>query len=262
MKAFIGVLTWVRGFLLMLFVVPWTVSFSIFTLICCFIGLGEFAYKLDGRIWGKGLLWLMGAHWDIRGVENLPNDGRGYLFLFNHTSYVDIIVMLAALPKVPKFGAKIELFKIPFFGAAMSALGTLKITRESRQKVLKLYEEAKSRVEAGEVFALAPEGTRQSGGELGRFKKGPFLFAIHSEMPVVPLLIVGAEQIQPKGNFMMGVGRKWIQPLVVQILPPVQGRDYSQETISEFQEQVRASMEPQYKQIQQELNLKFNEYRP
>lgn len=223
----------------------------------CLLGVRDFVYRLDGVIWARFLLWVTGIKMEVRGIENLPKDDRGFLFLFNHTSYIDIIAMLGGLPKIPQFGAKIELFKIPFFGTAMRALGTLPIARNNRNEVLRLYKEAKQRVDQGEVFALAPEGTRQTGGMLGRFKKGPFIFAIQAEMSVVPVLIVGAEQIQPKGSYLMNVGSKWTRQLILQILPRVHGSDFSSETIDDFQKEVRLIMEPKYEELQKELGVNY-----
>ncbi len=68
----------------------------------------------------------------------------------------------------------------------MELCGVLPIDRGNRNKVMKVYENAIARVNRGEAFALAPEGTRQKQVELGRFKRGPFEFAINAQMDIVP----------------------------------------------------------------------------
>lgn len=240
---------------MMFFIVITTVIFSIYSIFVAVVFRApDFAFLTDRYLWGNTNLFLAGVKLDVRGKENLPPKGEGYLYLFNHTSYMDIIAMITGLPVIPKFGAKIELFKIPFFGSAMRALGNLPIARDNRTEVLQLYKETEARAHKGECFALAPEGTRQRGGQLGRFKKGPFIFAMGAKIPVVPLVIVGAEQVQPKGSFLMNVG-KWRRTIVLQIQKPVDASLYSQETLTEFQEKVRNQMAEDYERIQKEMGI-------
>ncbi|MCB0407087.1 MAG: 1-acyl-sn-glycerol-3-phosphate acyltransferase [Bdellovibrionales bacterium] len=248
--------TFIRGLIMMFYITISTLFFSVLSILISLIFRApDLAFEIDRYFWGRVALWLSGIQVEVRGLENLPQDGRGYLFLFNHTSYTDIIAMISWLPKMPRFGAKIELFKIPFFGAAMHSLGHIPIARDNRREVLKLYEEAGARVAKGVVFALAPEGTRQSGGELGKFKRGPFIFAVGAKMKVVPLLIVGAEQVQPKGSFLMNVGR-WTRKIILQIQPSIDATEYTLENLSLLQERTKEQMAPQYQQLQKELGYK------
>jgi 1-acyl-sn-glycerol-3-phosphate acyltransferase len=248
-------MTYIRGVVMMVYIVLATLVFSLLTLfLAVVVRAPDFAFQVNKYLWGRVILKLIGVRLEVRGQENLPQNARGYLYLFNHTSYMDIIAMISGLPKIPKFGAKIELFSIPFFGSAMRALGNLPIARDQRHEVLKLYKEAEARVDRGEVFALAPEGTRQSGGQLGRFKKGPFIFAVGAKMPIVPLVIVGAEQVQPKGSFLMNVGQ-WTRTIVLQILPPIDAAAFANEKIEVLQEVTKAAMAKEYARIQQELNV-------
>ena len=249
-------LTFIRGVVCMWFIFFTTLIFSITSIILSVVFKAPgLAWKINRWCWGWPNVILAGVRLEVRGEENLPPDGQGFLYLFNHTSYMDIIAMITGLPKIPSFGAKIELFSIPFFGPAMRAIGNLPIARDNRDEVLKLYKETEARAHKGECFALAPEGTRQKGGELGRFKKGPFIFALGAGIPVVPLVIVGAEQVQPKGSFLMNVGNKWSRTIVLQIQKPVDAKKYSQETITDFQNVVKAQMDKDYQAIQKELGL-------
>lgn len=251
-------MTYVRGLIMMIYIVVATLVFSVLTIVISMVfRKPDLAFEIDRHLWGRVILWLVGVKLDVRGVEKLPQDGRGYLYLFNHTSYMDIIAMISGLPKIPKFGAKIELFKIPFFGAAMRSLGHIPIARDQRAEVLKLYKEAEVRVDHGECFALAPEGTRQSGGVLGRFKKGPFIFALGAKMPLVPLVIAGAEQVQPKGAFLMNVGQ-WKRTIVLQILDPISTVGLEDSAIPMLQDKAREAMAREYDRLQIEMNLKFN----
>jgi len=106
-------------------------------------------------MWAKPILWMSGVKLEIRGTENLQGSPKGFLILFSHSSNFDIPVLFR-LPHSFRFAAKIELFKIPFFGKAMAMCGVLPIDRGDRDKVMKIYENAIARVERGECFALAP----------------------------------------------------------------------------------------------------------
>jgi 1-acyl-sn-glycerol-3-phosphate acyltransferase len=94
---------------------------------------------LDGMIrnlWARRVMWLANVKMEVRGAENMPKTKEGFLVLFNHTSHVDIIALYGYLPRIVRFGAKIELFRIPFFGKAMLKMGAIPIDRHLREKVL------------------------------------------------------------------------------------------------------------------------------
>ncbi len=175
-------------------------------------------------IWSYPLLFFSGAKVEVRGRENVAPDGKGFLILFNHSSLMDIPLLYFYFPRSFRFGAKIELFKIPFFGKAMELCGVLPIDRGNRSKVMKVYENAISRVNNGEAFALAPEGTRQKEARLGKFKRGPFEFGINAQMDLIPVVVAGAYDLLPKKSFLPGAGQ-WRHKVILQILPrvPTQG---------------------------------------
>lgn len=204
-----------------------------------------------GTLWVKPILWLSGTKLTVRGQENWPS-GRGFLVTFNHTSWVDILVLAAGLPGVPRFGAKIELYSIPLFGRAMRNVGMLPIERHNRNKVLQLYREAGERAANGEFFALAPEGTRQADLSLGRFKQGPFLFAIGAQIPIVPVVIAGAREVMPKASWLLNP-YCWRRQVLMEILPPVDTAGLNEEQVPRLQEQVRQAMDVVYTRLKTEL---------
>lgn len=202
-------------------------------------------------LWAKPILFLTGTEVELRGAENWPR-GRGFLILFNHTSWVDIIVLAAELPGVPRFGAKIELYSIPFFGRAMRNVGMLPIERNNRTKVLQVYREAEARAANGEFFALAPEGTRQADRTLGRFKQGPFLFAVGAQMPLLPVVIAGAREVMPKASWLLNPW-SWRRKVLVEILPAIYTEGFNESHVPALQGQVKQMMEPVYERLKAEL---------
>lgn len=209
-------------------------------------------------IWSRPLLWVMGVRVDIRGYENGAREGKGFLILFNHTSLLDILVLYGYMPRPFRFGAKIELFKVPFFGKAMEACGVLPIDRGNRTQVMRVYESAIARINNGECFALAPEGTRQDSTELGKFKRGPFEFAINAQMDVVPVIIMGILNVLPKHSIWINIG-KWRRKVILQITPPVSASVFataemvSPEALDKFQSQVRGQMASVFLDLKAEL---------
>jgi 1-acyl-sn-glycerol-3-phosphate acyltransferase len=203
-------------------------------------------------LWSMPIILGSGTRVEVRGKEAFGDSPQGFLILFNHSSLMDIPVLYSYFPRSFRFGAKIELFKIPFFGKAMELCGVLPIDRANRNKVMKVYENAIARVNNGEAFALAPEGTRQKEATLGRFKRGPFEFAINAQMDIVPAVIAGAYDVLPRDGFLVGAG-KFRNKIIVQILPRVPTKGITIEQVDDLLERVRTPMNEAYVQLNEEL---------
>lgn len=186
--------------------------------------------------WAHWSLMLFGVEVKFIGQEKLPPGA--YLGLFNHTSNFDILAIQSLIPRI-RFGAKIELFRIPIFGNAMAAAKALPIARAKRSEVMKVYDEAQSRFAKGECFILSPEGTRQVEEKLGPFKAGPFLFAIAGQVPLVPIALKGASKIQPKGTLLPN-SKQWKSTIEVIIGDPIPTTSLTQESRKLLQEQALA----------------------
>lgn len=175
------------------------------------------------KAWAKSCCSIFGVKIDLIGAEKIPT--CGILYVFNHTSYFDIFAISGSLIGV-RYGAKIELFKVPILGAGMRLSGVLPIARNKREEVLKVYQQAEKRLAAGERFALAPEGTRQHQEKLAPFKSGPFIFAINAKAPIVPLVIKGALDVMPRSSFLPNLG-KLRRTITIEVLDPVPTSAYS-----------------------------------
>ena len=198
-------------------------------------------------LWGRTTEWAFNLHVHREGDENLPNEGC--LFIFNHTSHFDIITIYGQLKKSARFGAKIELFKIPLFGRILRAGGMLPIARSNREGVLKLYEESIVRVKNGESFLLAAEGTRQKSPGVGeRFKSGPFIFAINGQFPIVPVVLKGVTDCLPKGQLLACTDR-WRHDVKLKFLPPISTAGLTVDDRARLQEEVRALMIAAYEKM-------------
>lgn len=168
------------------------------------------------RVWCGFILGWFSIRIEVDG--DLPE--FGCVVLFNHKSFVDIFALVKAFRGM-NFGAKTELFRIPFFGWAIKSFGVLVIDRSNRKKTIQQYEKSLDNLRRGDRVALAPEGTRNSTPQaLLPFKTGPFLFAVQAQVPIVPVLISDAAAVWPKGSLLPAL-RHWSYTVKVRILPAI-----------------------------------------
>ena len=159
------------------------------------------------KMWAQWLIWSTGIQYDVTGLENLEQDNK-YIFMSNHESALDILLGVACIPYKIVFLAKKELFRIPVFGWAMQAAGMIKIDRQNPERARKSVDEAVHRLIHSSFSTLIyPEGTRSETGDLLPFKKGGFILAIRSQLPIVPVTIIGAGDVLSKGSFTINQGQ-------------------------------------------------------
>jgi 1-acyl-sn-glycerol-3-phosphate acyltransferase len=152
------------------------------------------------KIWARWVVWSTGIQYEIDGLDNLNLD-KQYIFMSNHESALDIVLGLAAIPFNIVFLAKKELFRVPIFGWAMNSAGMIKIDRQNPEIARKSVSEAvETLIQSSFSTLIYPEGTRSNGEELLPFKKGGFILAIRTQLPVVPITILGAGNVLPKGT--------------------------------------------------------------
>ena len=179
-------------------------------------------YHVLPRWWSKVVLFFSFVRVRVHNREN-GLDGKPHIFVANHLSWYDVPVLSSFLPRA-KFVAKQELFKLPIFGKAMTAVGMVPIQREKRKAAFGSYDFAARSVRNGNSIVVFPEATRGKGYELREFKKGPFVLAIAAGATIVPVIIHGAHDVLPRDSFLVRPRR-----VDVHLLEPisVEGLDYS-----------------------------------
>ncbi len=190
---------------------------------------------------------IFNVHVVVTGEENLGDEGA--ILLFNHASLFDITAIFTATQKVARFGAKVELFKVPIFGSAMRRVGILPIARNDREKVIQVYHEARERTLNGESFVLAPEGTRMDKPQIGPFKSGPFIFAINAQIPVLPVIVKGACEVLPKHTLFINM-HQWRSYIHVCFLPRIETVGLTFEDRDDLKGRVRKMMVEAFENIQ------------
>jgi 1-acyl-sn-glycerol-3-phosphate acyltransferase len=163
----------------------------------------------------------------IEGVENIP---PGVCILAaNHISNVDPLAFVPAIPRRVSLLVKKELFRIPILSTAMRMAKFVPVDRGDKEAAAASVDVAVRVLKEGLSFAVYPEGTRSSDGRLRPFKKGTFVMAILSGVPIVPVSISGAQHLMKKGEWTMQPGE-----VVVRFGPAVDASEYTMERRSEL----------------------------
>ena len=160
---------------------------------------------LMAMIWGNINLWAAGVKVNISGLENLDGSGP-YIFVSNHQGWFDIFAALGKLPVRFSWLAKVELFRIPILGLAMSRAGYIPIDRNDHRKAMTSMHRAAEIIRGGTSVFIFPEGTRSEDGVIKDFKKGAFMLAAKSQQPVVPISISGSYRILLKNDWKIHPG--------------------------------------------------------
>ena len=164
------------------------------------------AYDLS-RLWATINLALCGVHVDgTRRARLDPTEP--YVFMSNHASHFDVLAVVAALPEFQlRWVAKRELADIPIFGWAMRRAGHVIIDRSNPEQALESLRAARTMMDAGISVMIFPEGTREGHDhDLLPLKKGGFLLALETGVPIVPIAVRRSREVLPRGDWRIRSG--------------------------------------------------------
>jgi 1-acyl-sn-glycerol-3-phosphate acyltransferase len=157
---------------------------------------------------------VLGVRLHVEGLERLPSGSC--IVVANHASYLDGIVMKAALPPRFSFVIKREAASLPVAGFLLRRIGSEFVDRHSeggrRRDAMRVIR----RAEEGEALVFFPEGTFDEVPGLKRFHIGAFAAAVRGAMPLVPVVIHGARRALPNRALIVRPGR-----VRVEILAPI-----------------------------------------
>jgi putative phosphoserine phosphatase/1-acylglycerol-3-phosphate O-acyltransferase len=161
------------------------------------------------------------------------------VFVFNHQSNIDPIVVLNLVRHGVTGIAKAEAKKIPLFGPMFQLGGVAFVERGNSSQARSALEPAIDKiVNDGLSLMISPEGTRSRTPKLGPFKKGAFHIAMQAGVPMVPIVLRGAGEVMRRGDRTIRQGA-----VEVVVLPPVDTSDWRPKTVGEHVEQVRGEFE-------------------
>lgn len=151
--------------------------------------------------------------------RNLPSGPC--VVVANHASYLDGVVLKAALPARFSFVIKKEVSRVPLAGLMLRRIGSEFVDRFNRHAGGMDTRRLLKAADSGQALAFFPEGTFLKEPGLGKFHTGAFAIATRADLPVVPISITGTRQILPSGRWLPHPGRIQIQ--VLPALVPMSG---------------------------------------
>jgi 1-acyl-sn-glycerol-3-phosphate acyltransferase len=152
------------------------------------------AIKAACVAWTTSIINYLNLTIDIENPENLPTEGP-IVYVANHQSYSDILVLLNVVKHQTGFIAKEELKKIPVFSGWIRRIRSLFISRGDARASLKTINEGAELVREGFSLIIFPEGTRSRGNEMAEFKHGSLKLATKAKATVVPITLKGTYKL-------------------------------------------------------------------
>ena len=177
---------------------------------------------------------LIGLKLEIKGEHHLWSD-RPAVFVFNHQSNVDMVIIARLLRRDISGVGKKEIRDLPLIGRLLELSGVVLIDRRDTERAIETMKTLVDtmRIE-GKSVCMSPEGTRSITPKLAPFKKGAFHLAMQAGVPVVPIVIQNSSDIMPKGDMIYRPAT-----IRVEVLPPIDTRSWSADTIEEHVDSVR-----------------------
>ena len=168
--------------------------------------------------WSRLALRLCGFRLRIEGLENLSGVRSGIL-VANHASYIDPVVLMAAIPSDFRFIAKRRLADYPLIGTVIRKAGHATIEKADVSQRLAGAEEIATLLRNDDLLMIFPEGTFFRPEGLLPFRLGAFRAAVDRGRPIVPVAIRGTRHILPDGTWLFRHGS-----IVITIGVPLQPR--------------------------------------
>ena len=137
--------------------------------------------------------------YEFHGHEHLKK-GKSYIYVSNHTSFLDLPGIRLLIPGEFRPIAKKELLKLPVFGLIVKT-GTIVVDRSNAQSRKQSIERMRETLSHGIPALIFAEGTQNRTKEiLQPFKDGAFRIAVDSQQPIVPMVVIGAGKLMPPGT--------------------------------------------------------------
>jgi 1-acyl-sn-glycerol-3-phosphate acyltransferase len=192
-----------------------TVLLSILSAVAAVVDRSGFLYLLVARVWSRLGLILFGARVKVHGTENIQK-GHNYVYVANHSSYMDIPILIGCIPDNVRLTLRSTLTRIPIWGWALMISPFIILDRSDAAKAQRSIRKAIDVMRHASVIVF-PEGTRSPNGEMQSFKRGAFHLAREAGSAILPVAVIGAYDLLPRNKILP----KWGQRAEIRIGKPI-----------------------------------------
>jgi len=191
-----------------------------------------------GKLVGYTLVRLSGATLRLQDRDRI-DQAFPAIYVANHTSTLDAFLSIWLCPVGGCGVVKKEVARIPFFGQLYQLSGHLMLDRSQHDKAVAALARTAALVRSRRLgIWIMPEGTRSKNALLGPFKPGFVHLAIATSLPVVPVIIQGAQRVWPNGTL-----RITPSTIAIRVLEPIRTEAWKSETAQAHAQQVRDVMQ-------------------
>jgi 1-acyl-sn-glycerol-3-phosphate acyltransferase len=148
----------------------------------------------------KVYMAMVGCRIRVVGREHMA--GGAKIYVSNHTSYFDVLALMAALGVDYRFVAKMEVHLMPFIGTFMRRMNHYAFDRSDSQARLRQAEEMEETLRRGESVFVFPEGTFTPETGVRPFQLGAFKAAVSTGAPIVPVSLRGTRKFLRDGTYL------------------------------------------------------------
>ncbi|HEX2081349.1 MAG TPA: lysophospholipid acyltransferase family protein [Longimicrobium sp.] len=212
---------------MLLCMVAATVFYGSTAVLLALFGVRGHIFVMWSRQWARIALWGSGSKAVAHGMENVV-PGEPFILVANHLSWFDVFAIAKLLRVDFHFVAKKELEKVPLFGLAWRVAGHISIDRSNRERAVQSLRRAGEQMRAQRsVVVIFAEGTRSRTGRLQPFKKGAFVLAHKTGIPIIPTVVTGSFDIMRPDTFI-------VRPATIHVYfePPVSPQGLSVEELT------------------------------
>ncbi len=192
------------------------------------------------RRWCDGIVRDVGIEVDAEGLGTIGT--RPSVVVANHASLLDVPVLGSALDIDYRWVAKQQLFRVPLVGWHLWACGHIAVDRNKGGNLHRMQEQVEQVLSAGGSVVFFPEGTRSPDGAMRDFRAGAFACAVKAEVPVLPVVLDGTEQLLTKGSleFPRAANKRVRLRVLDRIVAPAEGEPMERARV--LREQTRRQM--------------------
>jgi lysophosphatidate acyltransferase len=203
-------------------------------------GYGGLSQHVTGRFFAWAVWLTCGVSFYIVDPENILGRTRPAVFVGNHQTELDVLMLGTMFPRYCSVTAKSTLRKFPVLGPWMAASGSIFIDRanskDARDAMRGAAAEITSRKQSVYMF---PEGTRSYGEEpsLLPFKKGAFHLAVEAGVPIVPCVVANYSHVLSVKGLIFRSGR-----IPVKVMDPIPTTGLTSADVEELTRKTREAM--------------------